>query len=130
MLTVLIFGQIQSWVILMFTVISFGQITKVFGLLHSVMFTGLIRSSFFGHVNNPPKSFSKVGTLQHAQLPTFKKSTPGIQFQVKIKIFISHQSRTTAGWNKIVVSVWIDWHLEDADFGVVCVTINSTAWKL
>ena len=37
----------------MFTVLSFGQVTKVFGLLYSVMFTGLIRSSFFGHLNNP-----------------------------------------------------------------------------
>ena len=38
----------------MFTVLSFGQVTKVFGLLYSFMFTGLIWSSFFGHLNNPP----------------------------------------------------------------------------
>ena len=37
----------------MFTVLSFGQITKVFGLLLSVMFTGLIWSAFFGHLSNP-----------------------------------------------------------------------------
>ena len=37
----------------MITVLSFGQVTKVFGLLYSVMFTGLIQSSFFGHLNNP-----------------------------------------------------------------------------
>ena len=38
----------------MFTVLSFGQVTQVFGLLYSVLFTGLIQSSFFGHLNNPP----------------------------------------------------------------------------
>ena len=37
----------------MFTVLSFGQVTKVFSLLSSVIFTGLIWSSFFGHLNNP-----------------------------------------------------------------------------
>ena len=32
---------------------KFSQVTKVFGLLYLVMFTGLIRSSFLGHLNNP-----------------------------------------------------------------------------
>ena len=34
----------------MFIVLSFGQVTKVLGSLYSAMFTGLIWSSFFGHL--------------------------------------------------------------------------------
>ena len=52
--TVLIFSQISYWKNFMFTVLSFGQVTKVFSHLYSVMFTGLIQSSFFSHLNSPP----------------------------------------------------------------------------
>ena len=53
MFTVLIFGQIRCSKNVMFTVLSIGQVTKGYSLLYSFMFTGLIRSSFLGHLNNP-----------------------------------------------------------------------------
>ena len=52
-LTVLIFGQIYCSKNVMFTGLSFCQVTKVFRLLYSFMFIGLIWSYFFGHLNNP-----------------------------------------------------------------------------
>ena len=57
--TVLIFGQICCSKNVMFTVLSFGHVTMVLGLLYSVMFTGQIRSSFFGHLNNPQNEAKK-----------------------------------------------------------------------
>ena len=60
--TVLIFGQIHCSKNVMFTVLSFGQVTKVFGLFYSVMFTDLIWSSFFGHLNNPPLKYYQQNT--------------------------------------------------------------------
>ena len=50
--TVLIFGQIRCSKNVIFKVLSFVLVTKGFNLLYSVMFTGLIWSSFFGHLNN------------------------------------------------------------------------------
>ena len=62
-------------------ILSFGQVTKIFGLLYLVMFPGLIRSSFFGHLNNP-----RLYRLK----PCWNQQIQASQLIVRFELMIGH----------------------------------------